>query len=133
MKIRIILCLPLLMCSGCETTRIAADGAAGAGGAFIGNKINKDYGAPVGAAIGIGGAEIIQQVSAGRAKAEYARGYDRGKADGVKQLMEGIELNHLPQGGGDGSGMKRASIVLPESRDADGNNLVERKAYVPVN
>lgn len=120
--------------TGCETTRVASDVGAGAGGAYLGSKVNGKWGPPVGAAVGVVGSEVIQQVAESHAEHEYNRGYDRGKADGVKQMMEGLELNHLPQRSGSREGGGRTTTFeLPDSEAADGANLIRRKYHAPVN
>ena len=73
--------------SGCAVTRPIADVAAGAGGAYLGNKLSN--GDPLATAAGAAGGVVVSETLHYAAKTQsdkaFAAGYDKGKSDAVKQ------------------------------------------------
>jgi hypothetical protein len=93
-------------------------GAAGAaGGGFAGNMLNKDWGAPVGAAVGglaAGGITALIQNSAQRAKIEaYEEGEKKGRAQVYDEWWDEVAIFNDPLDKAAKHGPKTRQVQLP--------------------
>ena len=69
-------------------TTVMAGALGGAGGAFAGQAINKDYGAPVGAAVGTVAAGGITYALQERKQREIQESYAEGQRQGRAQVLD---------------------------------------------
>jgi len=104
--------------SAFNATTVAAGALGGAGGAFAGQAINKDYGAPVGAAVGTVAAGGITYAVQERKQRELQEASAEGQRQGRAQVMdewwtENAVLND-PADKESKKGPKTRQIPLPE-------------------
>jgi hypothetical protein len=78
-----------------------------AGGAFIGNSINKEWGGPVGAVVGLGAGLLTNKYVTDNERQAYAEGYEEGareaRANMLKQYWEEKTTEKRGAGGADGA------------------------------
>lgn len=74
--------------SGISGTTATAAVLGGAGGAFAGSKINKDYGAPVGAAVGAVAAGGVTSILENRKAREIQEAFEDGQRRGMSQVYD---------------------------------------------
>ena len=103
--------------SAVNGSTLLATGAGAVGGAFAGNAINKDYGAPVGAAVGgllAGGATAIFQ---SRKQLELIEAYEdgerRGRAQVYDEWWDDVAIFNDPMDKINKQGPKTRQIPLP--------------------
>lgn len=90
--------------SGFSNGAVLAAGAGG--GAYIGNSINKDYGAPVGAVVGLGAGMLTNSYLSGKEREAYFAGLAEGARQERSKLMREywkertLSLNQNGQTGG---------------------------------
>ena len=99
-------------------TTVMAGALGGAGGAFAGQAINKDYGAPVGAAVGTVAAGGITYALQERKQREIQESYAEGHRQGRAQVLdewwtENAVLNNPADKDGK-KGPRTRQIPLPE-------------------
>ncbi len=99
-------------------TTAVAGALGGAGGAFAGQAINKDYGAPVGAAVGTVAAGGITYALQERKQRELQEAYAEGERQGRAQVLdewwsENAVLSDPADRGGK-KGPKTRQVPLPE-------------------
>lgn len=103
--------------SGMNGTTAMLAGAGAVGGAAAGNAINKDYGAPVGAAVGgivVGGATAIFQNRQARDLAEaYETGKREGRAFVYNEWWDDIAIFNDPMDQVNKKGPKTRQIQVP--------------------
>jgi hypothetical protein len=102
--------------SGCSAMRPIDDAALGAGGAFLGNELS--HGNPIatvgGAAGGVLVSEGLHYAAKTQADKSFAKGYDKGKSDAVKQqYWLYVSMQHQRN---QDSGVRLYPVQLPEQR-----------------
>ncbi len=110
----------LTSCAGVSPTRIIGNTIAGAGGAFIGNKLSN--GNPVITTAAAGGgvllSESLQAQSNASSRKSYDAGYDKARSDSAKQQYQVLnDRQRFGPQGDDRLHVRSIEVPLPERQD----------------
>jgi hypothetical protein len=117
---------------GCSATRPIGDAALGAGGAFLGSELS--HGNPIATVAGAAGGVLVSEglhyAAKKQADKSYAKGYDKGKSDAVKQqywLYVAMQHQQRNQEGG----VRLYPVQLPEQH-IDGVTFQPSTKYLRI-
>jgi hypothetical protein len=110
----------LTSCAGVGPTRIIGNTIAGAGGAFIGNKLSN--GNPVITTAAAGGgvllSESLQTQSNASSRKSYDAGYDKARSDSAKQQYQVLnDRQRFGPQGDDRMHVRSVEVPLPERQE----------------
>jgi len=124
----------LSSCAGVSPTRVVADTAAAAGGAFIGNKLSNGNPLITTAAAG-GGVLLSESLQAGSnaaARKAYDAGYDKARSDAAKQQYQTLnDRQRFGPQGDDRIHVRSIELPLPE-REENGVILAPSTATIRI-
>ena len=117
--------------SGCSAMRPIDDAALGAGGAYLGNELS--HGNPIATVGGAAGGVLVSEGLHYAAKTQtdksFAKGYDKGKSDAVKQqYWLYVSMQHQRN---QDSGVRLYPVQLPEQR-IDGVTFQPSTKYLRI-
>ena len=130
----LLACALLTSCAGVSPTRVVGDTVAGAGGAFIGNKLSN--GNPLITTAAAGGgvllSETLQAQSNASARKSYDAGYDKARSDAAKQQYQTLnDRQRFGPQGDDRVHVRSVEVPLPE-REENGVILAPSTATIRI-